>query len=144
MIVSNEYNDECRNPDAQQLIQFLSRIGLREDESFVILSQESELYIQAAGTQSHGYEIEYREYSEEGHYASVRNNIPHAEMVNIFVAYLQNENWKEKTEWLPLLEKQAGNKDTQPSGMGLGKLLFIVAALVGVCVWAITVFVKGA
>lgn len=143
MIISNENNDECHNPNVQQLTEFLSRVGLQKNESFVILSQEDELYIQAAGSQLNGYEIEYRERSEEEHYASVRNTIPHAEMVNIFVAYLQNANWKEQIEWLPLIEKQARNKETQQSGMGIGKLLFIMAVLVGLTVWGISIFLKA-
>ena len=69
---------------------------------FIILSQDDEVYIQAAGEGFGPYCLEYRDGDADHHFQCSRE-LSRAEVQSAFIGYFEgDESWKTTLEWTPL------------------------------------------
>lgn len=71
----------------------------RGDDAFLILSSESQIYMQCCGDQYSGFELEYQEGSLDRHYRAVER--PDMEtVVAAFIFYAnQDSRWRTVVRW---------------------------------------------
>jgi len=134
MNLQTENGTSLAQPSAAQLADALDALGTR-DNGFAILESADEHYLQTTGKRESGYVVEYREGSEQSHHQSVRTDIPHAQMVRVFQAYLAGEPWKQQLEWA------AGFGPDATSGAALWTFLrpVLLALVVGLVVVAMVI-----
>jgi hypothetical protein len=132
MKLTTEDGTTVRKPDSGQLKTALDRLGL-PGNGFAILDAGRQRYIQVAGSRADGYIVEFREGSEDRHYASAVTDMPHAQMVALLDAYLNGAGWKGMVEWRKGFGGQralrpSSRSPAKPSKMFLG-LFFGIGAV---------------
>jgi len=121
-----------RDPDAATIASALRTLD-GENNSFAILSEADEVYVQTAGGRDTGFVLEYREGSADAHYRAVRNDLNVGEVVRAFIQYTAGDpSWRVPFDWKRLEMRRL------PSRRG-GMLILIGAlALVAVALLILT------
>lgn len=82
--------------------------AFRDDKGrgeYIILSQEDQIYIQAAGELDDPYTLEYREGNADNHF-QVDRDVSKEEVLSAFLKYLRgDETWKTDFTWNQLENK---------------------------------------
>ncbi len=108
-----ENGTELQVSSREDIVRALARVGAN-DNNFAVLSQDDNFYIQATGTLSKGFLVEYREGSAEEHYCSTRKDISHREMIELFVSYYDKKSdWKNAVTWEKYVVDPAGKRTSR-------------------------------
>lgn len=87
------------DPSLSQIRDALSDLPGGEN-SFTILEQSDEFYMQASGSWSEGFELEYREGSNETHYRAAADSISLQDVLTAFNKYAQGDaSFVDDFEW---------------------------------------------
>lgn len=102
-----------------------------EGDSFAILAQAPEIYMQTAGGPGDGFVLEYRNGSAQEHYSCSRVGLTADEVINAFQSYLAGDSsWKSSLDWQP----QVFSSSRSSSGIGRGRIL-VGAIIVALIAW---------
>lgn len=103
-----------------------------DDDAFVILSQDEQIYLQTTGTAASGFLVEYRDGSEVAHFQSAGANVPLASTQEIFRLYAKGDSaWRDKLSWVPWVaaDRPPGSPSSGRSAIVLLAVAVVVAAV---------------
>lgn len=103
-------------------------------ESFAILSVADEVYVQAAGSDSGGFSLEYRDGSEDRHFQAKFSPVPLSTVQDMFERYAGgDDSWRSRVDWEPWGTRPGANGTVSgPEGGWTSKLTVTAAILVAV------------
>ena len=105
-----------------------------EGDSFAILAQAAEVYLQTSGGPSYGFVLEYRDGSSDEHYSCSNFELTADEVIAAFQSYLAGDGrWKTEFDWQP----QVFDYTPSASGSRVSSVVIGVAivALAAVLMW---------
>ena len=88
--------DIIGNPSDEDLREVVKTL----EDSFMILSEKNEEYVQVAPLRAGGYDLEYRDGDYTRHYRARREDFSRREITTIFQRYNQRDpEWNAGIEW---------------------------------------------
>ena len=112
------------DPTEPQIAEALSSVGA-ESGGFVILSRDSQTYLQASGTPGEGFVLEYRAGGADEHYRSRETDVDLQTATRTFQSYAREETgWNDDVTWEDV------DVDRTPEE-GVGCLTAVVVAAAG-------------
>lgn len=121
------------DPTAEDIADGLADLD-DERGGFVVLSRDKQTYLQASGTPSEGFVLEYRDGDPDAHYRSRAADRSLSKTQQAFQAYAEGrENWDDGIEW-----ESVDVKRTPSEGVGClsGMTAFLLAtATVAAVLW---------
>jgi hypothetical protein len=87
------------DPTDEQIAEGLSSVG-GERGGFVILSRDTQTYLQASGDPEEGFVLEYRDGDPEEHYRSRNTDVDLRTTTRVFQAYAREKSgWTDDLDW---------------------------------------------
>lgn len=119
------------DPTAQDIADGLAELD-EERGGFVVLSRDPQTYLQASGTPSDGFVLEYRDGDPDAHFRSRAADLSLSKTQQAFQAYADGrEGWDDGIDW-----ESVEVKRTPSEGVGclsgLTAILFATAAAMAV------------
>ena len=117
-----------------RLIEESIRSLTGEGDSFAILSQAPQIYIQTSGGPSYGFVLEYRDGSADEHYSCSNSKLTVDEVIRAFQSYLAEDGkWKSELEWEP--QVFGYSPDASSGGAKFGLVGIAIAVLIVLVIW---------
>ena len=119
-------------PVTNSLIDESIRSLTGEGDSFAILAQADQVYMQTSGGPENGFVLEYRNGSAEEHYSCSNFELTADEVIWAFQSYLAKDGqWQSQLEWQPQVFDYTPDSTSGGLGFGLiGVAIVVVAAFV--------------
>lgn len=140
--LTTEENGEIAQPSALDVTRALDRLGL-PGNGYAVLAGGDQTYIQTTGSRADGYIVEYRDGSESEHYSSLKRDVPHPQMVELFLAYHGGREWRSLIQWYktsPGGAARSAGKSSFSRGHKLLLLLFCTIGVVSIVVGGVLAF----
>ena len=92
-------NDDTSLDDPSDA-QLRAGIAELEDEQYAILSSGDEVYVQVYRHGASDFQLEYRDGSADKHFGAAKNDLPIAQIQDVFSAFLMNSpDWNQGVDW---------------------------------------------